>query len=196
MSTKPTDELLDHEYDGIREFDNPIPAWWTWMWIGSFVFSIVYVFHFHVLETGTGVFASYEAEMEQYRRVEAERRALALKNVNEELLSSVMADPTAVSAGAEKFATLCASCHGKSGEGLVGPNLTDNFWLHTDGSLMAIRRVIANGVPEKGMPAWEKMMSAEDLANLVAYLGTLRGTNVPGKEPQGEEVEGELAQRD
>ncbi|MEL6189370.1 MAG: cbb3-type cytochrome c oxidase N-terminal domain-containing protein [Myxococcota bacterium] len=193
MSTKPTDELLDHEYDGIREFDNPIPAWWTWMWIASIVFSAVYFVHYHVTETGTGVFAAYEAEMEDYRAVEAERRLLALKNVNEDFLTTVMKDEAAVKAGAEKFATLCASCHGKAGEGLVGPNLTDDFWLHTDGSLMSIRKVVADGVPEKGMPAWEKMMSGEELASVVAFLGTLRGTNVPGKEPQGENVKKELA---
>lgn len=193
MSTKPTDELLDHEYDGIREFDNPIPAWWTWLWIGSMVFSLIYFVHYHVAETGQSVVASYEDEMERYAVIEAERRAEALANISEEVLTGYMKDAAMVSAGQAKFDEVCAACHGQKGEGLVGPNLTDEYWLHTDGSLMSIRSVIASGVLEKGMPAWEKMMSAEELAQLVAYVGTLRGTNVEGKEPEGEKVEIELA---
>ncbi len=194
MSTKPTDELLDHEYDGIREFDNPIPAWWTWMWIGSIVFSAVYFVHYHVAQTGTGVFAAYEQDMDSWRVIEAEQRKVLLANVSEDSLRIYMRDQEAVSAGEEKFAQLCASCHGQKGEGLVGPNLTDRFWIHGDGSLMAIRQVVAEGVAEQGMPAWEKMVTPEELAQLVGYLGTIRNTNVPGKAPQGEKVEGEFAQ--
>jgi cytochrome c oxidase cbb3-type subunit 3 len=196
MSTKPTDELLDHEYDGIREFDNPIPAWWTWMWIGSIVFSVAYFFHYHVIETGTSVVAAYEKDMREFRAEEAERRLAALANLNEDVLIAEMNDPEAVKAGAAKFAEVCASCHGEKGEGLVGPNLTDDFWLHTDGTLMSIRQVVVAGVPAKGMPAWEKMLSPEEMVQVVAFLGTLRGTNVEGKEPQGEKVEIELAQTD
>lgn len=193
MSTKPTDELLDHEYDGIREFDNPIPSWWTWMWVGSMVFSLFYFVHFHVAETGQSVLAAYEEEVKYYAQIEADRKAEALANLNEDVLKGYMSDQAMVSAGETKFAEACAACHGQAGEGLVGPNLTDEYWLHTDGSLMSIRAVIANGVPEKGMPAWEKMMSEEELAQLVAFLGTLRGRNVEGKEPEGEKVEVELA---
>lgn len=189
MSTKPTDELLDHEYDGIREFDNPIPAWWTWMWIGSMVFSLAYFVHYHVAGTGTSVMAAYETEMEEFRANETERKLAALANLNEDVLVNVMKDEAAVSAGGEKFAALCASCHGKSGEGLVGPNLTDDYWLHADATLMAIRKVVAEGVPEKGMPAWEKMLTPEEMVNVVAFVGTLRGKNVEGKEPQGEKVD-------
>lgn len=193
MSTKPTDELLDHEYDGIREFDNPIPAWWTWMWVGSMVFSLVYFVHYHVAETGQSVIATYEQEVEYYARIEADRRKTALANLNEDVLRDYMKEASLVAAGQKKFAEVCAACHGQAGEGLVGPNLTDHFWLHADGSLMSIRAVIANGVPEKGMPGWEKMMSQEELAQVVAYVGTLRETNVEGKEPQGKEIKLEFA---
>ena len=168
MSTKPTDELLDHEYDGIREFDNPIPAWWTWLWVGSIVFSAVYFVHYHVTGTGTSVLAAYEAEMEAYDAIERERRLAALANLNEDVLIAELGNDASLAAGGTKFAEICASCHGAKGEGLVGPNLTDEFWLHSDGSLMSIRKVIANGVPEKGMPAWEKMLSSEEMVQLVA----------------------------
>lgn len=194
MSTKPTDELLDHEYDGIREFDNPIPAWWTWLWIGSIVFSAIYFVHYHLAETGTGVIAAYEAEMEAFREVEQERKLAALAHLNEETLVAAMKDTEQVAIGEAKFAQVCASCHGAKGEGLVGPNLTDAFWLHSDGTLMSIRSVVANGIAEKGMPAWEKILSQEEMVAVVAYVGTLRGTNVEGKAPEGEEVEIEVAE--
>lgn len=189
MSTKPTDELLDHEYDGIREFDNPIPAWWTWLWIGTIVFSALYFVHYHVTSTGQSILAAYEEEEAHYAKVEAERKKELLANLNEDVLIGYMKDPEMVKAGSEKYAEVCMACHADKGQGLVGPNLTDDYWLHADGSLMSIRSVVATGVLEKGMPAWEKMMSPEELAQVVAFVGTLRGTHVEGKEPQGEKVE-------
>lgn len=193
MSTKPTDKLLDHEYDGIREFDNPIPAWWTWLWIGSIVFSAVYFVHYHVAGTGEGIFAAYEVEMEEVRAIEAEQRKAMLANLSEDTLLMLMKDETALAAGKKKYEEVCLACHAAQGQGLVGPNLTDAYWIHADGSLMSIREIVANGVAEKGMPAWEKMMSSELLTQVVAYVGTFRGTNVEGKEPQGKEVAGEYA---
>ena len=185
--SKVTDELLDHEYDGIREFDNPTPAWWNWLFFLSFVFSVAYFFHYHI-GSGQGVIASYEAEMEEFRKVEAERALAEAKNISEEKLASVMGDAAAVTAGKTTYGQLCASCHNKQGEGLIGPNLTDEYWLHGDGSLMAIRKVVATGVAAKGMPAWDKVLSADDLTKVTAFVGTLRGQNVKGKEPQGQKV--------
>ena len=186
--SKVTDELLDHEYDGIREFDNPTPAWWNWLFFLSFVFSVVYFFHYH-MGTGQGVLASYEAEMNEYQKIEAERALAEARNISEEKLVALMGDPAAVSAGQASYAQFCASCHNKGGEGLIGPNLTDNYWLHGDASLMAIRKVVAAGVPAKGMPAWDKVMSSDDLTKIVAFVGTLRGKNVKGKDPQGKKIE-------
>ena len=189
MSTKPTDELLDHEYDGIREFDNPIPAWWTWLWVATIIFSAIYFLHYHVVGTGLSIVESYEAEMEASRAVEAERKLALLKNISEENLTEMMRDPKVVEAGAAKYAEICFACHGARGEGTVGPNLTDSYWLHADGTLMTIRKVIAEGVPEKGMPAWEKIVTPEELSQLVAFVGTIRGTQIDGKPPQGKKIE-------
>ncbi len=184
---KVTDELLDHEYDGIREFDNPTPGWWNWIFFLSFVFSVVYFFHYHV-GSGQGVLASYEAEMKEYREIEKQRALAEAKNISEEKLASVMNDASAVTAGETTYSQLCASCHNKQGEGLIGPNLTDEYWLHGDGSLMAIRKVVATGVAAKGMPGWGKVLSTEDLNKVVGFIGTLRGKNLEGKEPQGKKV--------
>lgn len=187
MSNKPTDQLLDHEYDGIREYDNPIPAWWTWMWISTMIFSAVYFVHYHVTGTGESVLAAYEREVNAQLAKESEHRKDNLGVLSETMLSGMMRDEAMVTAGATKYAAICAACHGVKGEGTVGPNLTDVYWLHADGTLLNIREIVAQGVPEKGMPAWEKLMSPEELNQVVVYVGTLLGTNAEGKLPQGEE---------
>ena len=185
---KREDPLLDHEYDGIREYDNPTPAWWNWIFFGSFVFSVFYFIHYHMGD-GVSVAETYAMEMEVQEKLLAAEAEKAAKNVSEDSLKTLMADTGAVKFGEEKYVALCAACHGKQGEGLIGPNLTDQFFIHGDGSLMAIRNVVTNGVIEKGMVAWGKTMPPAELNKVVAYLGTLRGKNVKGKEPQGDKYE-------
>lgn len=185
---KEQDELLNHEYDGIREYDNPTPAWWNWIFFGSFVFAVGYFIHFH-MGHGVSIEQAYAMEMEVIEAQRAEEALAAAKNVSEDKLAELMADATAVESGHGEFAAKCAACHGKQGEGLIGPNLTDAFWLHGDGSLMAIRDVVYNGVVEKGMVAWGKSMPPDQLNQVVAYVGTLRGKNIPGKAPQGDKRE-------
>ncbi|MEM1022926.1 MAG: cbb3-type cytochrome c oxidase N-terminal domain-containing protein [Myxococcota bacterium] len=188
MSSKKHDELLDHEYDGIREFDNPIPMWWWGIWWGTMAFSVVYFSWYHVMG-GTGVVASYEAEMEDWRKIQTERALAAAKDVSEDKLLANMKVDVEVAKGETKFQEVCAACHGSKGEGLVGPNLTDSHWLHADGSLMSIRQVIVDGVPEKGMPPWGKILTPDEMIDVVSFIGTLRWTHVEGKEPQGEEIQ-------
>jgi len=187
MSQRNHDELLDHEYDGIREFDNPIPMWWWGIWWATMAFSVVYFSWFHVMG-GTGVVASYEAEMEDWRKVQAERALAAAKNVSEEKLLANMAVAVEVKKGEEKFKEVCAACHGQKGEGLVGPNLTDAHWIHADGTLMSIREIVVEGVPEKGMPPWGKILTPEEMVDVVSYLGTLRWTDVEGKAAESLEI--------
>lgn len=189
MTAKETDQLFDHEYDGIREYDNPTPAWWNWLFIGTVVFSVIYTVHYHVTGTGASVAEEYAAEMQRVTAIrEKEARARA-KSLNEGVIAAIMADPAKVAEGKAKYEAVCVACHGMKGEGLVGPNLTDDYWIHGRGSLMDIRKVVAEGVVEKGMVAWENQMPPELLIKVVAYVGTLRGTQVPGKAPQGEKLD-------
>ncbi|MGF1511672.1 MAG: cbb3-type cytochrome c oxidase N-terminal domain-containing protein [Myxococcota bacterium] len=188
MAKKVTDELLDHEYDGIREFDNPIPAWWNWLFVGSIVFSVGYYGYYHIYGAA-GIFEKYEVEMAEFRKLQEQRERTMLANLSEDTLIAAMRSADQVRAGQQNFETYCAPCHGQQGEGSVGPNLTDAYWLHADGSLLAIRKVISEGVLEKGMPAWGKQFSPEEMIQLSAYVGTLRGTNREGKPPEGEKVE-------
>jgi len=177
------DQLLDHEYDGIREYDNPLPLWWKAIFWGSFVFSIGYFFHYHLSGNGQSVAAAYEAEMREAREVEA--KANLAQPVSEESLGKLMADAGLMTDAKALFGQKCAACHGDKAQGLIGPNLTDNAWIHGTGTLKDIFGVINEGVLAKGMPAWGRQLSPIEVRKLAAFIGTQRGKAIPGKPPEG-----------
>ncbi len=177
------DQLLDHEYDGIREYDNPLPRWWVWMWAGSAVFSVAYFFHYHVSGNGQSVAAAYEADMQEARENEA--KASLAEPVSEESLGKLMSDSALMADAKALFGLRCAPCHGDKAQGVIGPNLTDNAWIHGSGSLSDIFTVISEGVLAKGMPAWNRQLSPIEVRKLAAFVGTTRGSAVPGKPPEG-----------
>lgn len=185
-SAEPDELLMDHEYDGIREYDNPLPRWWTLIFWGTFVFAIGYAFHYHVTGHGQSVEEQYRAELAEAREHEA-KRALGAKPT-EEGLARLAEDSAMMQDARALFAERCASCHGDRGQGLIGPNLTDSFWIHGKATQMDIYEVVAAGVPAKGMPAWDKQLTPIELSKVVAYVGSIKNSNVPGKAPQGSEV--------
>ncbi|MBI2377449.1 MAG: c-type cytochrome [Deltaproteobacteria bacterium] len=192
MSAKENrDPLLNHEYDGIREFDNPTPGWWNWLFLITVIFSVGYAAHYH-FGSGRSIAAEYAAEVSEH-----DQRALELAAKSpapsEDSLKALGVDAERMAASKAKFVTACGVCHGEKGEGKIGPNLTDAYWIHGKGDLMGIFGVVSKGVLEKGMPSWEKMFKPEELRDLVAYVGTLRATNVPGKAPQGVTADGTAA---
>jgi cytochrome c oxidase cbb3-type subunit III len=185
-SAAPEAPVMDHEYDGIREYDNPLPRWWVWMWAGSFFFSVGYFFHYHVSHNGASVEDGYVADMAEAREAEA-KQSLA-EPVNEESLGKLLQNPALMADAKALFGLRCAPCHGANAQGLIGPNLTDNSWLHGTGKLTDIYGVVDGGVAAKGMPAWGRQLSPIELRKIVAFVGTLRGSNVPGKAPEGTAV--------
>ena len=180
------DPLLDHEYDGIREYDNPMPGWWQALFILCIAFAIAYGFWLHGGGGGKTVHQEYEEEV-------AAALALELKNappvLTEAELMAAVADKATVDAGAAKFKEVCVACHGEKAEGKIGPNLTDKYWLHGKGNLADIYQTISKGVPEKGLPTWSRNLTPAELKNVAAFVGSLRNTNVAGKAPQGNPVE-------
>lgn len=179
------DQLLEHAYDGIQEFDNPMPRWWVRIFWGSFVFSLGYMFHYWA-GNGQTIEEDFKDEMAVVNAARA-KEALAQK-VSEDVLDKLLADATSVEAGGAVFAARCAACHLEKGQGSIGPNLTDNHWIHGKGALMDIYKTVAEGVPAKGMPEWSRQLTPSELRQVVAFVGTLRGTNVEGKPPEGEAV--------
>ena len=180
------DRLLDHEYDGIREFDNRLPNWWLYTLYGAIIFSIGYWIIFHTLGAVPLPRGRYELEMiaaaeDQLKRMEGQE-------ISNETLSLMATVPDRVQKGKQLFEQFCVVCHGNQGEGNVGPNLTDNYWLHGYQPL-DILGTVTNGVPEKGMAAWGDQLGPVRVQSVVSYVLTLLGTNVKGKDPQGEFVE-------
>lgn len=180
------DQLLEHQYDGIQEYDNPMPGWWVWMFWGSFIFSCGYIFHYWI-GNGESEIHTYEGEMVIARELAA-KQAME-QSVSEESLAQVLADEGSLKAGNEVFQARCAACHLDQGQGLIGANLTDRHWIHGKGELMDIYKTVSDGVLEKGMPAWSRQLTPVELRQVVAFTGSLRGKNVPGKAAEGQLVE-------
>ncbi len=176
---------LGHDYDGIRELDNKLPPWWLGMFYLSIVFSVIYLFAFHLSDIGPSSKEEYEAEMAMAKAEVNAYLATQGEKVNETNVTA-LTDPQELSMGASIYEANCASCHGKLGEGGIGPNMTDDYWLH-GGSIGSVFKVIKDGVPEKGMISWSEQLRASDMQRVASYILTLKGTNPPNaKEPQGE----------
>lgn len=176
----------DHSYDGITEYDNPLPGWWTWIFVATIVATPLYLTYYHGGE-GNLVADEFARDYKAHQEAEA-KRALAEGVVTEGSLAALAQDTATVAKGDALFKANCVVCHGEKGEGKIGPNLTDASWIHGKGALVDIHGVITNGVPEKGMVAWGKQLPSADIKALTAYVAGLRGTNVPGKAPEGTPV--------
>jgi len=180
----PADEhKVVHVYDDIEEEDNHLPNWWLFILYATMIFGFVYWFVYHTADLRPTPNEAYRAKVEALLAEQAAAGA-----AKPETVLALAGDPVAVEAGAEVFRTTCAACHGQRGEGLVGPNLTDRYWIHGAGA-EKILEAITNGFPAKGMPPWAAVLGPERTARVAAYVLSLEGTNVPGKEPQGELVE-------
>ena len=178
------DDLLDHSYDGIQEYDNPLPRWWLAIFWATIVFAPLYVLYFHF---GGGMLATerYDEAMIAFFDKQAEQ-LLALGEISEGTLVDLMADQSMMNGGRKVFQSKCATCHGMFGEGGIGPNLTDEYWLH-GGQLMDIYRTVRDGVSSKGMVAWERQLRPAQLMAVSAYVGTMLGNQSPNpKAAQGD----------
>ena len=187
------DMLIEHEYDGIKELDNPTPAWFMVLFYSTIAFAVAYLLIYHVFGIGQLQYDEYKTEVAQAEIVKKEYLSKAANLVDENTVKLV-ADPATLKAGEGIFKQNCAACHGDKGQGVVGPNLTDDFWLHGS-NIKAVFKTIKYGVAAKGMPTWEKQLSPKQLSDVSNYIKSLRGTNPPnGKEPQGEkETDDKLA---
>jgi cytochrome c oxidase cbb3-type subunit 3 len=175
------DRLLEHEYDGIREYDNPMPRWWLWIFYATIIFSPLYYFLPGRLGENGGNVAEYEADIAAHRAAEP----VAAPAMSDAALAALAKDADAVHEGAEVFAKNCVACHGMGGGGVIGPNLTDAAWLHGSAPT-AIHLTIVDGVLAKGMPPWGRLLKPEEIDQVTAYVLSLKGTNPANpKAPEG-----------
>lgn len=182
MADQQDDKLLDHSYDGIQEYDNPMPRWWVWVFWATIVFSVAYYFLPSPFGEGPGKIAQYEADMAKHA---AAAQVASGPAVSDEDLQRMAADAAALADGKTVYEANCAACHRADGGGLIGPNLTDDAWIH-GGTPSQVHYTIATGVLAKGMPPWERILKPEQLNHVTAYVLSLKGTNPPNpKAPEG-----------
>lgn len=190
MANDTHEQLLDHEYDGIREFDNPCPSWWHMIFFGTFVFSVAYYVFFHIGPLmGTNGWTLTEA----YDEAVAEDLKLRFAEIgeltaDEPTLLEYMEKPDWLAVGISVYKTHCKSCHGEDGSGTVGPNLTDHHYKNVK-TLVDVARVVENGATNGSMPAWRNRLHPNELALVSAYVASLRGQNLPSQRgAEGNEI--------
>ncbi len=167
------DIMIDHEYDGIVELDNPIPVWFNVLFYSTVVFGFIYLLVYHVFGWGMNQDQEYIHEVAQAEKAKLEYLAQSASLVDE---SSVEFNEALAPAGKAIFMANCAACHGNNGEGTIGPNLADRYWLH-GGEIKDIFKTVKYGVPEKGMVPWEQTLTPAQIAEVSSYIITLRDTN-------------------
>lgn len=176
--------MFEHEYDGIRELDNNLPLWWKYGFYITIIFSAIYLVRYHILASAPLQDEEYKIEMEIAQK-EVDEYIKKYSNVDENNIVA-LTDPVKINEGKDLYVANCAACHGRNGEGSVGPNLTDPYWLH-GGSLKDIYRSIRYGWVEKGMKAWKDDLSQMQILQITSFIKTIQNTNPPNaKEPQGE----------
>jgi cytochrome c oxidase cbb3-type subunit 3 len=187
MSTEAQD--TGHEYDGIREHDNKLPRWWLFTLYGAIAFSFGYWLYFHGFEAGLLPRQQFAVDAKALKDEQAAREAKAAAELNDDTLLAASKDPAVVARGKEVYVANCQACHGARGEGLVGPNMTDAYWLHGSKPLDNLK-IISEGFAPKGMPAWKPVLGMDKVKDVEAFLLTLRGKNETGKAPEGVDESG------
>ena len=185
MSNDPKEPLLlDHNYDGIQELDNNLPGWWVWLFYITIIFSAVYLVYYHVAGKGDLQAAEYTQEMAAGQQV----KAAAMGKFESDIPAlQPSTNPAVLENGRQTYAKFCAPCHRADGGGLVGPNLTDDYWIHGSSYADSVK-VIWDGVPAKGMITWKTILKPEDIQAVASYIYTLRGAKLltPGKLPENQ----------
>lgn len=173
--------LFDHEYDGIRELDNNLPPWWKYGFYVSILFAFAYMIHYHIAKSGPLQLEEYNTEVAIGKREVAEYLKNAADNVDENTVKYLDGKDD-LSAGKGIYDMNCIACHGALGEGKVGPNLTDEYWIH-GGSISDVFISVKYGWPDKGMKSWKDDLTPKQVAQVTSYIRSLQGSNPPNALP-------------
>lgn len=185
MSEDKENLILEHSHDGIQEYDNPMPSWWLWTFLGTIIFGFHYWIYY---ETGAGMTLKDELAKD-LTVIQSLKQSTPPTDDNEDELKKLKQSAAVVGQGKAIFAAKCSACHGQELEGIIGPNLTDNYWIHGQGSLKDIAKVVRSGVLDKGMPAWQEQLKNEEIQAVVVFVASRHGSQPKNpKAPQGEKV--------
>lgn len=184
MNRSDYDQILNHEYDGIREYDNPTPGWWNWLFAITVVFSVAYWAWYHIGTESSTIQQDWEMrQVAEYQKIFGK---LGVLQPDEPTVQRMMADPQMLAVARGIFIGNCAACHGRDGGGINGPNLTDDTYKNVR-VLGDFYNVISKGANNGAMPAWENRLSANERIILAAYAASLRGTSPASpKAPEGD----------
>jgi cytochrome c oxidase cbb3-type subunit III len=175
---------LDHDYDGIKELDNDLPPWWKYGFYLTIVMAIVYLTGYHVTGTFKSSQQEYESELADAEKAVSEYRTKMALNVDETNVV-FLTEADKLSAGQAVYVKNCAVCHGNEGQGTIGPNFTDNYWIY-GGHAKDMFVVVKNGA-KNGMKAWKDELTPTEMQNVISYINSLKGTNPANpKAPQGD----------
>jgi cytochrome c oxidase cbb3-type subunit III len=176
---------LDHNFDGIRELDNHLPPWWKYLFYFTIVWGIIYVIVYHFTDSLPLPSDEYKNEVAEAEVTKRNFLATQPKVEIDENTLTYSADAEIIGKGKETYQINCSPCHKADGGGGVGPNLTDEYWLH-GGDVKNVYATIKNGIPEKGMISWAGVLKPEEIRNVSFFVLSRKGTNPPGaKGPQG-----------
>lgn len=179
------DILIDHNYDGIQELDNSLPPWWKYGFYLTIVVSFIYIYRFHVSHEGPSQMEEFAAEMQRGEEEKAAYLAQAANNIDENSVTA-LSDAGEIAHGKEIFIKNCAACHVADGGGSVGPNLTDEYWLH-GGGIKNVFKSIKYGWQDKGMKSWKDDFSPKQLQQIASFVISLKGSKPASpKAPQGD----------
>ncbi|MEY2716802.1 MAG: Cbb3-type cytochrome c oxidase subunit CcoP [Planctomycetota bacterium] len=178
--------ILDHDCDGIREYDNPMPFWWSAIFWVTMIFALPYFAFYHLGGVGTSLSEDYNTEMGEFYEMQAAR--LGNLKPDESTILTLSTDRQKLLAGQNMFKANCATCHAPDGGGKTGPNLTDDFYINVR-KPEDVFRVVRDGIEAKGMPRWGKRFSEPQLVLLSSYVVSLRGTSPASPlKAQGDQV--------
>ncbi|MEM9826430.1 MAG: cbb3-type cytochrome c oxidase N-terminal domain-containing protein [Planctomycetota bacterium] len=172
--TIPDDPLTGHSYDGIQEFDNPMPGWWKNLFLLTIVFAIPYLMYYHSGVDSRSLSSSYDAKLAA--NMELQFAEIGDLTASGDSILKFMGKPSWVKFGGAVFKTNCISCHGQDGGGLVGPNLCDEHFKNIR-NLDDFIKVMENGAGGGAMPAWKNRLSTNEIVLVSAYVASLRGSN-------------------
>ncbi len=182
-------QVMDHRYDGITELDNPTPPWFMYLFYGTISIAVFYLVGYHVVGNGQIMTTEYAEEMAMAETNRNEYMKKIGDKINENTVV-LLKDAKSLEAGKKIYMQNCLACHGDKGQGGVGPNMTDEYWIHGS-SLKNVFHVISEGVPEKGMISWKKTLNSIQIQQVASFLTTFVGTKpANAKEPQGEKEKG------
>ena len=177
--------VLNHEYDGIKELNNGLPPWWTYLSYATVVFAIVYLAKYEIFGGDTQIDEfNKEMEIAQAQIEEYKKNAPDLLTADQ---VTRLTEPADITAGQALFQTNCVACHRADGGGAIGPNLTDEYWILGGDIKDIFNTIMEGGRDGKGMIAWKQQIQPSDIQKIASYILTLQGTNPPdAKAPEGD----------